>query len=396
MTHGYLLDHPKLFSELLYQKMIQINPGTAELELYEFCYALERLIPDRGWESISWVEPDELDRVICQRSYFEKIQLKPVQNGKIVLDDTIVHLTRLLFAGLVMDVYPLDWVRERFYFDLRSFLFYVRTRYFTPAVLSHFGCKPYQTFPSGQVRFDVQQDIGYREYQLANREVDEAFIQIIRSVVAASGTPFLMTIAGPTASGKTEIVERLRGEMEKDGRRVNSIEMDHFYKDREFRDGHSLNQEVIHFEIFQNAMRDLMAGKRVTIPQYDFYAATSSHDLEGRLRPGAVPLEISPADILFLEGNFPFHIPEIARWIGLKVAYLADDPVRLKRKWKRDIDYRKKYDINYFCNRYFRTQYLRAVDVYQPLMEVCDMVVDTTSAAIWLLPQLSRELHPLT
>jgi len=114
MTHGYLLDHPKLFSELLYQKMIQINPGTAELELYEFCYALERLIPDRGWESISWVEPDELDRVICQRSYFEKIQLKPVQNGKIVLDDTIVHLTRLLFAGLVMDVYPLDWVRERF------------------------------------------------------------------------------------------------------------------------------------------------------------------------------------------------------------------------------------------------------------------------------------------
>jgi len=68
----------------------------------------------------------------------------------------------------------------------------------------------------------------------------------------------------------------------------------------------------------------------------------------------------------------------------------------LKRKWKRDIDYRKKYDISYFCYRYFRTQYLRAVDVYQPLMEVCDMVVDTTSAAIWLLPQLSRELHPLT
>ena len=64
MTHGYLLDHPKLFSELLYQKMIQINPGTAELELYEFCYALERLIPDRGWESISWVEPEDLDRVI--------------------------------------------------------------------------------------------------------------------------------------------------------------------------------------------------------------------------------------------------------------------------------------------------------------------------------------------
>jgi hypothetical protein len=32
---------------------------------------------------------------------------------------------------------------------------------------------------------------------------------------------------------------------------------------------------------------------------------------------------------------------EIANLIGVKVVYLTDDPIRLKRKWKRDIDYRK-------------------------------------------------------
>ena len=60
-----------------------------------------------------------------------------------------------------------------------------------------------------------------------------------------------------------------------------------------------------------------------------------------------------------MEGNFPFHIDEIARLIGIKIVYLTDDPIRLKRKWKRDIDYRKKYDPAYFRNRFFRTQFLQ-------------------------------------
>jgi len=57
-----------------------------------------------------------------------------------------------------------------------------------------------------------------------------------------------------------------------------------------------------------------------------------------------VPIVVEPADIIFIEGNFPFLIEEVADLIGIKVVYLTDDPIRLKRKWKRDIDYRKKYE----------------------------------------------------
>ena len=89
-----------------------------------------------------------------------------------------------------------------------------------------------------------------------------------------------------------------------------------------------------------------------------------------------------------MEGNFPFHIEEIARLIGIKIVYLSDDPIRLKRKWKRDIDYRKKYDPAYFRNRFFRTQFLRAEDIYRPLMQVCEMVVDTTNAALWATAEI--------
>jgi uridine kinase len=115
--------------------------------------------------------------------------------------------------------------------------------------------------------------------------------------------------------------------------------------------------------------------------------------LDGNLKPGCFPLEIEPADIIFLEGNFPFQMDEIASLIGIKVVYLTDDPIRLKRKWKRDIDYRKNYDPAHFRNRFFKTQFQRAEDVYRPQIEKCDIVVDTTRAALWITPEISEILR---
>ena len=78
--------------------------------------------------------------------------------------------------------------------------------------------------------------------------------------------------------------------------------------------------------------------------------------------------------------------------IGIKVVYLTDDAVRMKRKWKRDIDYRKKYDSTYFRNRYFKDQFIMAQFAYIPQMETCDMTVDTTGAALWTTPEIAQIL----
>lgn len=134
-------------------------------------------------------------------------------------------------------------------------------------------------------------------------------------------------------------------------------------------------------------------GRKVTTPRYDFVSATSSHDLEGHLKPGLSPLEVDPADIIFLEGNFPFLLAEVAGHVAIKVVYLTDDAVRMKRKWKRDMDYRKKYDREYFCNRYFREQFLMAESVYIPQMMTCDLVVDTTGGCVWASRQARQLLE---
>jgi uridine kinase len=392
------LYRPEVFSKILYDKMQRINPGIEELDLYEFRYGLNNLYPERGgWASVRLDTTEEVERLITSSSFYAGIQLRPRVGDRIVLDENIVRLTTMLFVGLVTGEYSEEWTRMHFYFDIRGFYFLPRTVYFTNRVLAHLGDKPFRSFEPQQKRFERCQAIGYKDFREANAEVDGFFIESAAKLIAAKGTPILLAIAGPTAAGKTEIVERLRRSFAQAGRKTASIELDNFLTDRDQREEkgiHSFGKEAIHFRLFQQSLEDIRQGRKIAIPSYDFVYATSSHDLNGNLKAGRAPLEIEPADIIFMEGNFPFLLDEVVHLVGIKVVYLTDDAIRLKRKWKRDIDYRKKYEPTYFRNRFFRDQFLMAQRCYVPQMEVCDIVVDTTGAAMWVTPEIARILSP--
>lgn len=374
---------------LLFEKMKRVCPALEELEFYEFCYALQNLIPKKGWDSIDLESQDELERKVNSREFYDSIHSKPRFGEKIVLDEAVAGLTQTLFLGLLKDTYSEDWVRTHFYFDVRGFLFFHRTIYFTDEILAHFRERPYRHFEQKQDRFEHFQGVGYKDFKEANREIDAAFIDVVMKLIQVKGTPILMSLAGPTAAGKTEIVARLLSALQESGKKMSAIEVDNFLLDREIRGENPMGEKSTHFKLFIQALEDILQGRKIQIPRYDFVNAISSHDLEGNLRPGCTPLEIEPADIIFLEGNFPFQIQEIQDRIGIKVVYLTDDPIRLKRKWKRDIDYRKKYDPSFFLNRYFKTQFIRAVDCYQIQMRGCDIVVDTTAASLWVTQEVS-------
>jgi uridine kinase len=390
------LSSPGVFTETLYEKMKRINVGVEELEPYEFRYALDNLYPEKGgWSCVVLETEQEIEARIRSRDFYTGIQIKPRVGDRIVLDETIVRLTNMLFVGLVTETYAEEWVRAHFYFDIRGFYFLIRTVYFTDRVVAHLCGQPFKSFEPKQRRFERCQAIGYKDFREANADVDQFFMQGVEELVAAKGTPLLVAIAGPTAAGKTEIVERLRCALQQAGNQVSSIELDNFLTDRDYREEkgiYTLGRQAIHYELFKQSLADIRQGRKIRIPRYDFVYATSSHDLDGNLKPGGVPIDLDPADILFIEGNFPFLLEEVAQQIGIKVVYLTDDAIRLKRKWKRDIDYRKKYEPTYFRNRYFRNQFLMAQTCYVPQMEVCDMVVDTTGAALWTTPEIAEIL----
>lgn len=389
MVPENFLTDTNLFSEMLFSKMKQLSPGIGELELYEFCYCLENLTPRDGWGTITLEPMEVLETKVNQRGYYENIKLTPKVDGLIVLDEEIAELTRMLFVGLVCSEYSIEWIAKLFYFDVRGFYFLHRTNYFTDQVLAYFNGNPYRMFDQKQKAFDKSQEVGYRAFKEANREVDRCFFECVEKLVDPYGTPVIIGIAGPTAAGKTEIVSRLVDYFKTLGHTVTSIEMDNFLLDRDYREERgidSLGREALHLELFLNCLHDICAGKEIITPRYNFISAESSHNLHGKLKPGYEIVTVEPGDIIFIEGNFPFLLPEVSQLTGIKVVYLTDDDVRLKRKWRRDMDLRKKYDLNYFRNRYFREQYLMADTAYIPQMQTCDLIVDTTGARLWVRP----------
>jgi uridine kinase len=390
--HQTLID-TDTFIPMLFEKMKLLSPAVAEMEFYEFCYGLDNLVPSGGWLTVSLDEPAAIERLVNDIHFYRSIQIKPRRGERIVLDERIVALTNMLLVGLASGVYPPDWVNQHFYFDVRGFYFLHRTAYFTNDVKDHFGGVPLRQFEPKQRAFEQIQDLGYKAFKDANVEVDQFFIESVKKLTASRPPPALMAIAGPTAAGKTEIVERLRQVFADQGCRIASVELDNFLTDRDYREEKGIftqGKEALHFELLKQSLSSLLQGRKVSIPRYDFVYATSSHDLQGNLKPDGIPIEVEPADIIFIEGNFPFLIDEVARMIGIKVVYLTDDPVRLKRKWKRDIDYRKKYEPTYFRNRYFKDQFIMAEIAYRPQLKTCDLAVDTTGAAIWATPETAR------
>lgn len=384
------------FSQALFEKMKNVDPVIPSLEFYEFKYLLKNMDPgEAGWESIKLLPEEEILNLIDDDNYYHNVKVMPQKDGITVLDENVKNLSNMLFAGLVNERYSTEWVKKHFYFDVRGFTFIPRTFYFTEPVLKHLGGKPYKTFEKKQKRFDSFQGIGYRDFMDSNAEVDEEFIKNILKIIQKKGTPIVIGIAGPTAAGKTEIVERLKVIFNNQGKRITTIEMDNYFTDRELREKrgvHSMGKEALHFDLLVQTVKDISSGKKIFIPEYDYLTESSTHDEFGRLKPGHQAIEVEPADIIFIEGNFPFLFEEIIPYIGIKVVYLTDDPVRLKRKWKRDIDYLKKYEQVYFVNRYFRTQKPKANACYIPQLASCDIAVYTTGAELWVSEETKQAL----
>src|SRR5574338_857401 len=110
---------PEFFTKALFEIMKEIDPAIWDMELYEFRYALNNITPASGWASIELVPKEEIEDCVNSRSFYDSIQIKPRLGDRIVLDEKIVHLTDMLFAGLVTGRYEEDWVRHHFYFDIR-------------------------------------------------------------------------------------------------------------------------------------------------------------------------------------------------------------------------------------------------------------------------------------
>jgi uridine kinase len=149
---------------------------------------------------------------------------------------------------------------------------------------------------------------------------------------ATTVEPVIVGVAGGSGSGKTtvvrEILERLRPE------RVGVIHHDAYY--RSF--GHlpedtraQINfdhPDALETELLVSHLTELMIGRGVDLPIYDFTSHTRSPET----------LRLEPTEVLIVDGILVLAEPELRRRMDIKIFVDTDADIRFIRRLTRDIN----------------------------------------------------------
>lgn len=125
--------------------------------------------------------------------------------------------------------------------------------------------------------------------------------RIADQIAAARDRIRVISIAGPSSSGKTTFIKRLTVQLQIDGVNPVALSLDDYYVDRERTPRDEKGEwdfealEALDLPLLQAHVRRLLAGEAVKTPRYDF--------LTGKSRPdGGHELQLRPGDALMLEG----------------------------------------------------------------------------------------------
>jgi len=143
--------------------------------------------------------------------------------------------------------------------------------------------------------------------------------------------PFLIGVAGGTASGKTTVCEEIIKCL--DCTRVSIIAMDSFYKPltkqqrKNVADYNFDHPDAFDWELLIKTMRDISRGFVVRIPTYDFitHSRTENYKI------------FYPGDVVMFEGILSLHKSELRDLFKLKIFVATDADVRVCRRLQRDI-----------------------------------------------------------
>jgi uridine kinase len=145
---------------------------------------------------------------------------------------------------------------------------------------------------SGQVSQLIRVAEGFHEKRIG---------QIADAIAAARDRIRVISIAGPSSSGKSTFIKRLRVQLQIDGVNPVGISLDDYYVDRERTpkgedgDWDFEALEALELPLLQEHVSRLLAGEAVRTARYDFHT--------GRSHPGGGPtIQLRPGDALMLEG----------------------------------------------------------------------------------------------
>jgi len=168
-------------------------------------------------------------------------------------------------------------------------------------------------------------------------------------------TPFMIGVAGGTASGKSTVCERLmeglgQNEVSVEEKQVVHLSQDSFYRELNPLEISKANKGMFNFDhpdafdnqLMESVLTDIINGRQTKVPVYDF--KTNSRC------PGQFTT-IYPSDVILVEGILVFYYPTLRNLFNMKLFVDTDADSRLARRVLRDIEERGR-DLEHVLHQY--------------------------------------------
>lgn len=140
----------------------------------------------------------------------------------------------------------------------------------------------------------------FHDLILTQEALQERKISEIAGMISADPSKKLIMIAGPSSSGKTTFSHRLSTQLRAKGVKPHPIPMDNYFVEREETPLDENGKpdyeclEAIDIELFNRNMTDLLKGKRVELPEFNFKSGKKEY--KGNF------LQLGKEDVLVIEG----------------------------------------------------------------------------------------------
>ena len=178
----------------------------------------------------------------------------------------------------------------------------------------------------------------------------------------------IIGIAGGSGSGKTTVVKAITEQLKE---QVVVIPQDSYYKDC----GHLTSEErkhvnfdhpnAIEFELLNEHLNALKAGKSIEQPVYSYITCTRSK---------TETITVKPTQVIIVEGILIFTNALLRDNMDIKLFVDADDDDRFMRVMSRDIVERGK-DVQWVIERYTETVKPMYLQFIEPSKRYADIII---------------------
>ena len=177
--------------------------------------------------------------------------------------------------------------------------------------------------------------------------------------------PFIVVIAGGTASGKTTLVKRL---VEQTG--AAHISHDRYYFDVSNPVGHDFDHpSSLDTDRLVRDVTELKAGRPANLPVYDFASHSRTSEIQS----------MDPQPLIIVEGILVLADPRVSALADLTVYVDAPEPVRFERRLARDLRERGRTEESVRA-QYAATVAPNHIRHVEPSRARAQLVVDGTAA----------------